>query len=65
MNDDWLPFGPVSGQGSIETVSDFYRRKADRERQCADEAIDSDLRRIHLDRATMMMRMAEAAQLKQ
>ena len=31
----------------VETISDYYLRRADRERQCADEAVDMDLRRIH------------------
>jgi hypothetical protein len=48
----------------VETISEYYLRRADRERQCAEEAIDADLRRIHLDRAASMRRMAEAAQAK-
>ena len=45
----------------VETVSDYYRRRADEERQCADKAVDLDLRRIHLQRAACMQQMAEAA----
>jgi hypothetical protein len=48
----------------METISDYYLRRADQERQCAKQAVDADLRRIHLDRAASMERMAEAARAK-
>ncbi len=47
----------------VETISDYYRRRAEWERQCADEAIDVELRRIHLDRAASMERLSEDARL--
>ncbi len=55
---------PAERDAAVETISEYYLRRADRERQCAEEAIDADLRRIHLDRAASMRRMAEAAQAK-
>ncbi|HEX8533922.1 MAG TPA: hypothetical protein VF662_07115 [Allosphingosinicella sp.] len=48
----------------VETISDYYRRRADEERQCADRAIDQDLRRIHLQRAASMNQLAEDSRLK-
>jgi hypothetical protein len=48
----------------VETISDYYMRRANQERQCAKQAVDADLRRIHLDRAASMERMAEAARSK-
>ena len=48
----------------VETISDYYRRRAEEERQCADGTIDRDLRRIHLQRAEWMGRLAEEARLK-
>jgi hypothetical protein len=48
----------------VETISDYYRRRADEERQCADQAIDADLRRIHLQRSASMRQLAEEACLK-
>lgn len=48
----------------VESISDYYLRRADQERQCALQAVDADLRRIHLDRAASMKRMAEAARAK-
>ncbi len=48
----------------MESISEYYLRRADRERQCAEEAIDADLRRIHLDRAASMKRLAEAARAR-
>jgi hypothetical protein len=41
----------------VESVSDYYRRRADEERACADRAVDLDLRRIHLQRAASMQQM--------
>lgn len=65
MDDDMFPFGAIPGQNSmVESVSDYYRRRADRERQCADDAVDHDLRRIHLDRAASMQRLADQSQTK-
>jgi hypothetical protein len=45
----------------VESVSDYYRRRADEERACADRAVDLDLRRIHLQRAASIQQMADAA----
>lgn len=49
---------------AVETISDYYRRRANEERQCADRAIDQDLRRIHLERAASMSQLADEARLK-
>ena len=65
MNKDRLRSGASPGQGAmVETISDYYLRRANQERQCAKQAVDADLRRIHLDRAASMERMAEAARSK-
>ncbi len=65
MDEDKLRSGARSGQGAmVESISDYYLRRADQERQCAEQAVDADLRRIHLDRAATMERMAEAARAK-
>jgi hypothetical protein len=65
MTNDKLRSGGLPGQdAAVETISDYYLRRADQERQCADQAVDADLRRIHLDRAASMQRMAEAARAK-
>jgi hypothetical protein len=55
----------ASGQGAmLESISDYYRRRADQERECAEKAVDVDLRRIHLDKAATMERRAEEARLQ-
>ncbi len=65
MDNNRLRSGARSGQcAMMETISDYYLRRADQERQCAKQAVDADLRRIHLDRAASMERMAEAARAK-
>jgi hypothetical protein len=46
----------------VESIKDYFRRRADEERQCAERAVDAGLRRIHLERAASMERRAEAAQ---
>ena len=48
----------------VETIIDYYRRRAGEERQCADRAVDLDLRRIHLDRAASMQRLADEARAR-
>jgi hypothetical protein len=64
MSNEKLRSGAVPGrQAMVETISDYYRRRAEWERQCADEAIDVELRRIHLDRAASMERLSEDARL--
>ncbi len=65
MDKDRLRSGARSRRGAmVESISDYYLRRADQERQCAEQAVDADLRRIHLDRAATMERMAEAARAK-
>jgi hypothetical protein len=58
------PQVPARNGATVETISAYYRRRADEERQCADQAIDGDLRRIHLQRAASMRQLAEEARLK-
>ena len=58
------PQAPARNGAAVETISDYYRRRADEERQCADQTIDADLRRIHLQRAASMRRLSEEARLK-
>jgi predicted SnoaL-like aldol condensation-catalyzing enzyme len=58
------PKAPAGKDAMVETISDYYRRRADEERQCADQTIDGDLRRIHLQRAASMRQLAEEARLK-
>ena len=48
----------------LESISDYYRRRADQERECAERVVDVDLRRIHLDKAQTMERRAEEARLQ-
>ena len=48
----------------LETISDYYRRRADQERECAEKVLDVDLRRIHLDKAATMERRAEEARIQ-
>jgi hypothetical protein len=61
MTNRTLSSGAPKKEAALETISAYYRRRADQERQCADRAVDLDLRRIHLDRAACMQRLAESA----